>query len=243
LSLPSAERALSLDPNLAEAHAIKAWYLLEDGKPADAEHEVSTALNLDPESWEVNKVAAKVLFLQGRLQEAADCYEKAAELMDLDYHSACMMECCYRGLANPDRRRQAAELGFERVEKALEINPRDASGIAAGAASLAVLGEVARAREWAERALSLEPENHILRYNVACIYALELDDPERALDLIEISLAHLGRDHIRHARADPDIASLRGHPRFKRMIEEAKARLEVEELEQTVLEEKMAPRA
>lgn len=78
-----------------------------------------------------------------------------------------------------------------------------------------------------KRALALEPENYILRYNVACAYAMELNDPERALDLVEDSLAHLGVDHIRHANADPDIASLRCHPRFPTMIENAKRRLGV----------------
>ena len=91
----------------------------------------------------------------------------------------------------------------------LESNPRDASAVGNGVASLAVLGEYERAREWAERALDLEPENYILRYNIACAFAMELDDQERALDLIEDSLAHLGVDHIRHASADPDTAERR----------------------------------
>jgi hypothetical protein len=44
---------------------------------------------------------------------------------------------------------------------------------------------------------------------------------------IEDSLVHLGVDHVRHAKADPDLASLRGHPRFAKMIEDAKRRLRI----------------
>lgn len=54
---------------------------------------------------------------------------------------------------------------------------------------------------------------------------MELRDPPRALDLIEDSLAHLGVDHVRHVMADPDIASVRDHPRFAQMIDQAKRRL------------------
>ena len=224
--LPAAERALELNPDLAEAHAVKSWYLLEQERVDEANLEVAAALRLDPENWDVNKVAGKVLFLQGRYREAAACYDKAAELMEADYHTLGMLECCYRGLGDKDGQRDAARRGLERVEKALESNPRDAAAVGNGAMALGVLGDVERATEWAERAMAFEPENYILRYNMACSFVTDLGDPERALDLIEDSLTHLGRDHVRHTQADPDIASLHDHPRFKQMIADAKARLD-----------------
>ena len=225
--LPSAERALELNPNLAEAHVIKAWYLLEQGRPEDANQEIDTALRLDSESWEVNRIAGKVLFLQGCLDQAARCYEKATELMDADYSASGILLSCYRGLGDAEGLKRAARMTVARAEKALESNPRDASAISSVAMSLAVIGEKERAREWAERAMALEADNYILRYNIACAYLIELDDQDRALDLIEDSLVHLGVDHVRHAKADPDLASLRGHPRFVKMIEDAKRRLRI----------------
>ena len=223
--LPSAERALELNPDVAEAHAVKGWYLLEQERRAEANDEIAAALRLDPESWEVNRIAGKVLFLQGRLEEAAACYEKAAELMEADYSGAGMLESCYHGLGDVEGRMRAARMTFERVEKALVRNPRDASAVGYGVLCLAVLGEPERAREWAERALELEPGNYILRYNIGCAYATELDDHERALDLVEESLTHLGIDHVRHAGNDPDMASVRDHPRFAKMLADARQRL------------------
>ena len=225
--LPSAERALELDPNLAEAHAVKSWYLLEQNQPDLANQEVETALRLDPESWEVNRVAGKVLFLQGRVSEAVACYEKAAELMEDDYSAVGMMVCCYRALGDLANWRRAAQLNIERIERTVARNPRDAAAFANAVGSLTALGRLDRAKEWAQRAIEMDPDNYLLKYNIACAYILDLNDHEGALDLIEGSLGHLGTDHIRHALADPDLAAIREHPRFTRMIADARKRLGV----------------
>ncbi|WP_347402731.1 TIR domain-containing protein [Sphingomonas hankyongi] len=223
--LPSAERALELNPHLAEAHAVRAWSLLEQERADEANEEVATALRLDPESWEVNRVAGKVLFLQGRLREAATCYAKASELMEADYSASGMLECCYRGLGDLEGSRRAAQMTLRRVEKALVNNPRDAAAMANGAGSLAVLGDHRKAREWAESALSLDPHNYILRANIACAFARELNDHERAMDLVEDTLIHLGQDHVRHVAHDPDFKALHQYPRFIKILDDARRRL------------------
>ena len=50
----AAERALALDPTLAEAHAVKAMHLAFRDRHDEAFAELETALRLDPESLEVN---------------------------------------------------------------------------------------------------------------------------------------------------------------------------------------------
>src|SRR6185437_4361536 len=47
-ALPAAERALQINPNLAEAHSIKARYLEEAGDTTQAEEQIRSALKLDP---------------------------------------------------------------------------------------------------------------------------------------------------------------------------------------------------
>ncbi len=48
------DRALALDPDLAEARAIKARMLSDAGRHEEAAAEIAVALRLDPESYEVN---------------------------------------------------------------------------------------------------------------------------------------------------------------------------------------------
>ena len=47
-ALPAAERALSINPNLAEVRCVKARYLEEEGRQEDADREIEEALKLNP---------------------------------------------------------------------------------------------------------------------------------------------------------------------------------------------------
>src|SRR5437773_6007214 len=59
----AAERAISLDPDLAEAHAAKARILTQNSCFDEALREIQIALRLDPESYEVNCPAGRWNFL------------------------------------------------------------------------------------------------------------------------------------------------------------------------------------
>jgi adenylate cyclase len=223
---PAAEKALAIDANLAEAHCVKAQLLEERGKKPEATAEIETAVRLDPDSWEVNREAGRLLYRQGRTRDAIPYFEKAAELMDWDWHNAFMLVSCYRGTGDLDKMRQAAQRTIDRGEKAIARDPSNSTVLAAGAVALAALGEKQRANEWIERALLLDPDNNIMRYNLACALATELNDHDRALDVLKPYFrTTLGVTHVRHAEADPDLDSIRGDQRFQQMLGAARERL------------------
>ena len=67
-----------------------------------------------------------------------------------------------------------------------------------------------------------------MRYNLACSLALNLNDPEGALDALEPFFAKVNSPmHIRHLEVDPDLDSIRDHAEFKTMLAGAKKRLEL----------------
>jgi len=96
-------------------------------------------------------------------------------------------------------------------------------GFAVGA--LAVLGEAERAKEWAERALLLDPDNVNLRYNFACVLVAELHDVDAALDLLAPAFERMRSQVLNWVKSDPDLDSIRDNPRFKAMLASAEARL------------------
>jgi adenylate cyclase len=223
--LEAAERALALDPNLPEAHAVKARILSFHGRHDEAAAEIDVALRLDPESYEVNRSAAYLRFRQKRIDEATRYYEKSMALMETDLNSSAMLLTCYSAVGNLPAVRRVAQITVTRIEKTLAGDPNNASAMSYGALALAALGETERAKDWISRALLIDPDNMNARYNFACTMATSLKDPDAALDLLAPVFETLAMGFLNHAKADPDLDPLRESPRFKAMVAAAEARL------------------
>ena len=225
-ALPAAERALEIDPGLPEAHCIKARYLEEEGKAEEAEKQIRTALDLDSNSWEVNRETARMLFRRGNISEAIPFFEKAASLMDSDWHNPMMLTTCYEASGDSKGLRRAAKLTSERTQRAVANDPTNGVALAGGAYSLAAFGETDRAREWTQRALLLDPDNLNMRYNLACTLIRQLGDSDQALDTLGPFFERVNSSTLlRHMEVDPDLDPIRDHPRFKEMLSAAKTRL------------------
>jgi adenylate cyclase len=102
---------------------------------------------------------------------------------------------------------------LQAIEKHLELNPDDARAVTMGAVSWCRIGQPSTGVQWAERALDIDPEDAGVRYNVACLFALE-GHHDRAIECLEDAV-RAGFAHRDWVENDPDLDSLRDNPRFK----------------------------
>jgi adenylate cyclase len=223
----AAERALALDPNLAEAHAVKAYILLMKGEIDAAAAEIDVALKLDSESYEANRAAARLSYQLKRYKDAIRLYEKAAGLMEADINSASMLISCYCAVGDAAGMRRVAELSLKRAEALLARDQNNAGVVAYSAIALAALGESERAKARMNRALLMDPDNFNARYNFACAISAYLKDKEAAIEMLGPVFETISDAFLPYAKADPDFQFLHDDPRYQAMVAAAEARLAV----------------
>ena len=223
--LVAADRALALDANLAEAHAVRARIFSETARYDEASAEIDVALRLDAESYEVNRAAAYVRFRQQRIPDAIRYFEKATSLIETDVNTAGMLITCYTAVGNSEAALRIAQTTLSRAEKTLAQDPNNGAAMGFGVVALVLLGEFERAKDWIKRALLIDPDNMNMRYNFACALSTYAKDSDGAIGLLGPLSTKMSIGLLNHAKADPDLDPLREDPRFKAMIAAAEARL------------------
>jgi Flp pilus assembly protein TadD len=120
-------------------------------------------------------------------------------------------------LGDEQRQNQLLEEHTDRARRALEMNPDDSRALCLGALAHLKLGDEKIGLEWLERAQTANPNSSNVFYNSACFHSLT-DNPEIALDCLE-KAADLGARNKLMWESDPDFDSIKGHPRFKALLE------------------------
>ena len=83
-----AEKAVAIDPNLAEAHAVFGWVLaFREWKFQEAVAELRRARELAPGSANANDILSRVLVYLGKYEEAEKFARRAVEIDPLDYNA------------------------------------------------------------------------------------------------------------------------------------------------------------
>jgi TolB-like protein/Tfp pilus assembly protein PilF len=212
----ASRRALELDLGLAEAHAARGLALTLTRKYEEAEQELQEALRLDPKLFEAAYFYARAAWSQGKLELAAEMFARAASLRQDDYQALGLLANAYQGLGREHESRAASRRAVAAAERATALNPGDSRAWYHGAHNLHWLGEDERADQWAARAVEVAPDDAATLYNVACFYAVT-GRAEEALSGLEASVAH-GFAHGDWLRNDPDWTTLRGNPRFEKLL-------------------------
>jgi len=212
----ASQKALELDPDLAESHVARGLAVSLRKQFDEAEREFETAMRLDPKLFEAAYYFARARMSQGRFDDAAKLFERACTLRPEDYQAPGFLAQAYASLEKPAESQAAYRRQARLVEERLDLIPDDARACVLGAGAFASLGEVARSAELAKRALVIDPDDPMLLYNVACAYA-QLHKTDDALDCLE-NAVDKGYGHKEWLEHDSDFAAIRDTPRFKAIL-------------------------
>ena len=216
-----ADKALSLDPTLAEAHAARGVALGNDGQHAEAVDAFNSALAVDPDNFDANLLFARYSVTQGDLERSVPMFERAAAIQPDDWQSPLLVDAVLHALGRTEEAEHYARLGIKRAEEAMRLHPENSRPAQLGAPTLARLGETDRAKEWLERALFLDPDEPIATYNAACTYA-QLGEIDRAFETLDKWSQNRGMEMELWLDTDADLDPLRKDPRFMTLVQTIK---------------------
>ena len=224
--LAAAERAVALDPNLAEANAALGEVIgrsdvfdLTNGMP-----HAEAALRLDPDCYEANLYIGYLHLAERNFEAAVRFFDKAAALDPLACRPAGMVVQAYQALGDRDQTLAASRRCLARCERILAVEPDHGEALGFFVSALADLGQADRARQWANWAVLFDPDNLRLRYNLACAMAT-LRDADAAVDLLEAVVVEVSAGWIAWMGQDNSLDPIREHPRFTALMAKARARV------------------
>jgi adenylate cyclase len=218
-----ATRALRLDDKLAEAHVAHAEVLRRRGQIAAAELAARRAIELDPTLHMAHFTLGDIFRRSNRWKEAIDAYDTATSLNEDAWWSPAHSSWCYTQIGDMQGARRVGLEAGKRLDRATKFDPEDANAYSMGCFVLGLVGRDQEAVEWANRALELDPGDHLTGYNIACFF-LQIGKPDRAFEILERCMPHLGEAQLTWMQNDPDFDRVRNHHRYLALLQREKQR-------------------
>ncbi|MDQ3069130.1 MAG: protein kinase [Acidobacteriota bacterium] len=211
----AAENAVSLQPDLPEAHVARGWVFYSNNQYEHAITEAKVAIAQKPDCEGVYYMMGRSLFALGRYQEIGEMADDAIAGNGLDYNIYVPILNALAALGKKDAVLNLTTRRIEALEQHLAEVPDDARArmqLAIGFASLSRPEEAVRE---ANLAMMLRPNDATTLYNSACAFCM-LDRKADAIDALKKAWNAGFKDAI-WARRDPDLALLHDEPEFEKL--------------------------
>jgi serine/threonine protein kinase/Tfp pilus assembly protein PilF len=206
-------RGIQLSPRYPLAHHWYGGFLSAMGRHEEALQQAETARRLDPLSLIIQTWVGLKYYFARKYENAIAEYLKALEL-DPEFAPAHWhLGWAYEQVGQFDK-------GISEAEHALAIDADNLLYVASLGHAYARAGKVKEARATLARLARASAERHVSSYHVAVIY-LALGDVETGLDWLERAREERS-PWIGYMRVDPRLDTVRSHPRFERLLRDAR---------------------
>jgi serine/threonine protein kinase/tetratricopeptide (TPR) repeat protein len=211
----AAEKAVSLQPQLPEAHVGRGWVFYANKQNDEAVTEARMAIAQKPDCEGVYYMLGRALFAAGRYQEILEMADEAVRVSGSDYNIYVPIINALKALGKTDSERHMNVRRAEALETHLREVPDDARARMQLAITFASLGRAEEAMREANLATVMRPNEPTVLYNAACTFCMLARKPE-ALQALKKAWDAGFKDAV-WARRDPDLAILHDEPEFERL--------------------------
>ena len=210
-------KALMYDANLPEAYTAMGLSYFVWGKLEEASASSRKAVELDPDDFVAHWTLGRIHFTNGEFAEAYGLFRRVIELKPTFFtaHMDLAMTC--DGLGRREEARAARDRVLELLPNYLLQNPDDSRARMVHAVALAEINRKDEAQREGAKALEISPDDPLMLYNCACLYA-RIGESQRALEGLRQGIAK-GYADYGWMRNDPDLASLRDNPEFIKLTQ------------------------
>ena len=221
-ALKDSEKALGLDPDLAEAHAAHGLAVSLNRKYEEAEKEFTRAIEINPGLFEAYYFYASTCFLEGKFDRAIDLYKEAGRVNPADYQAPAYLAFIYQMTGQQDKMTPVLAEALHKIEQRLALNPDDSRAIYLGAGVHARMGDRDKAMEWIKRLAATERDEPHLLYGISCLYSMT-GRVEESIYYLEKAV-EAGFAHRLYLERDGDFDPIRSHPGYQSIITQLKDR-------------------
>ncbi len=209
-------KALMYDNNLPEAYTAMGLSYFIWGKLAEAGESSRKAIEMDPDGFVAHWTLGRIHFTNGEFAKAYDLFRRVTELKPSFFSGYVDLAQSCDGLGRTEEARAARKQVSELMPNYLLQNPDDARARMYFAVVLAEMNRKEEALREGTKALEVSPDDGMMLYNCACLYA-RLGEADRAVETLRGAMAKGYADDgwLKH---DPDLDGLRGHPGFISLI-------------------------
>jgi serine/threonine protein kinase/Tfp pilus assembly protein PilF len=216
--LSACERALALEPGLAEVLAARAWILSGQKKYDEAIQFAQRAIDCKSDCEGAYTVLVRTYFSAGRYQEVAALVDRALQASGDDYNVYIPITNSLEALGQKELAKMLRQRGIRALEKQLDTVPEDVRARMLLAGYYVAVGKTEDGMRQLQTAVALRPRDSNVLYNAACTYAL-LQRPGEAIEMLRAA-KEAGWANLEWAERDPDLISLRDDPEFQRLCRE-----------------------
>jgi non-specific serine/threonine protein kinase len=198
-----------------EIQCAEAWVLFANARFDECAEKIRGAISKNPDVDGGYYLLGRALFSAGRYQEVVDIMEEALAHAGENYNTIIPIHNSLGALGKKDAQMNFTYREVAIYEAALKKVPEDARARVLLAGKFAMQGRFEEAKREAEMAMILRPDDSMILYNSACVFA-GMKDADGALIAIRKAWEAGYRDAT-WTRQDPDLEILHGNPEFERL--------------------------